>query len=45
MHNIRFFQVVSHVGDGSAGAVVGGVFGMNLVSDKEEHPQGKLKIW
>ena len=27
-----------------SGAVVGGVFGMNLVSGLEEHPQGKLKI-
>lgn len=26
-----------------SGAVVGGVFGMNLVSGLEEHPQGKSK--
>ena len=26
-----------------SGAVVGGVFGMNLVSGLEEHPQGEFK--
>ena len=28
-----------------SGAVVGGVFGMNLVSGLEEHPQGEFKVW
>ena len=49
MHNIKLFRLSLMLEMGAlalgSGAVVGGVFGMNLVSDKEEHPQGKLKIW
>ena len=48
MYNMNIFRLSLMLEMGAlavgSGAVVGGVFGMNLVSGLEEHPQGELKI-